>query len=102
LNRPSLRHLKGPNTIRAFLYAREHWPERSFIRTAPAAFMALYNSRLRDGLPRVIYVVSKEVEAPLRGKMGSVLRHKFKRKGKSAFKHALEGLRKDDPSYSSS
>jgi RNase P protein component len=60
--------------------------------------MALYNSRLRDGLPRVVYVVSKEVEAPLRGKMGAILRHKFKRKGKAAFKQALEGLRRDNPS----
>ena len=49
-----------------------------------------------DGLPRVVFVVSTEVEKPLRGKMSSVLRHRFKRRMKTAFRMALEEKRKED------
>ena len=53
-----------------------------------------------DGLPRVVFGVSKDVEKPLRGKLHGCLRHRFKRRGKMAFKIALETLRREDPSIS--
>jgi len=57
---------------------------------------AVYESLRADGLPRVVFGVSKDVERPLRGKLHGCLRHRFKRRGKMALKCAIESLRKEN------
>jgi hypothetical protein len=76
------------------------WPGRPFSAVTSQALEAIYDSLRVDGLPRVIFGVSKEVEKPLRGKMSPVLRHRFKRRGKMALKMALQQLRREDESTS--
>lgn len=88
-------HHSGSIILRAFLYAREKWPTVSFRNVVTPSLEAVYESFRRDGLPRVVFVASKEVEQPLRGKLTSVLRHRFKRRAKLAFKMALEGIRRE-------
>jgi hypothetical protein len=89
-------HELGPIILRAFLYARQKWPHMSFGKVAPQALEAIYDSFRVDGLPRVVFTVMKEVEKPLRGKLNSTLRHRFKRRGKMAFKLAIEQLRREN------
>ncbi len=87
---------KGSNILRGFLYARQKWPNSPFRTVSPQAMEAIYESNRVDGLPRVLFVVSKEVETPLRGKMHGTLRAMFRRRAKVAFKFAIEGLRRED------
>jgi RNase P protein component len=89
-------HLKGPKILQAFLYARKHWPNYPLRSVLSDAMEAIYESRRVDGLPRVIFSVSKEVATPLRGKLQAALRHRFKRVGRTAFKVALETLRREN------
>ena len=58
---------------------------------------AVYDSMRIDGLPRVVFAVGKDVEQGLRGKLHGYLRGKFKRRGRMAFKIAMEEIRKKDP-----
>src|SRR5947207_5517456 len=93
---PACPHESGTFILRAFLYARRKWPWTSFANVASQAMEAVYESLRVDGLPRVIFGVSKDVERPLRGKLHGFLRHRFKRRGKMAFKYAIEGLRREN------
>lgn len=93
---PSAPPSHGSLILRSFLYARQHWPEQPFRNVAAQALEAVNESYRVDGLPRLVFVVSTEVEKPLRGKMSSVLRHRFKRRMKTAFRMALEEKRKED------
>lgn len=68
-----------------------------FANVSSQAMEAVYESLRVDGLPRVVFGVSKDVEKPLRGKLHGCLRHQFKRRGKVAFKIALETLRRENP-----
>ena len=93
---PSAPPCHGSLILRSFLYARKYWPDQPFRNVAAQALEAVNESYRVDGLPRVVFVVSTEVEKPLRGKMSSVLRHRFKRRMKTAFRMALEEKRKED------
>lgn len=98
LTAPVCPHESGSNILRAFLYARKRWPTTPFRTISALALQAVYDSNRVDGLPRAIFVVSKEVEAPLRGKMHGFIRGRFKQRAKAAFKEALEAFRKDNES----
>jgi hypothetical protein len=87
-------HLAGPRILQAFLWARKRFPGRPVLKGLPWSFQAVYESRRVDGLPRVVFVVSKDISVPLRGKMSGVIRHRAKNRGRTAFKLALEGLRR--------
>jgi hypothetical protein len=101
LKGPICPYEKGGNILRAFLYARKHWPTTPFRTVSAQALEAVYESNRVDGLPRVLFVVAKQVEAPLRGKMHGVIRRQFRRRGKTAFKFALQSLRKEKKGISS-
>jgi hypothetical protein len=87
---------QGSLVLRTFLYARKKWPLQPFRQVAAQALEAVRDSQRVDGLPRVVFVVSSEVEKPLRGRMHGVIRHRFKRRMKAAFRIALEEKRKED------
>ena len=86
----------GSNILRSFLYARSKWPYSPYRANAAYAMETIYNTFRVDGLPRVVFVVAKEVQQPLRGKLNAVIRHQFKRRGKAALKRALEELRREN------
>jgi hypothetical protein len=98
LKEPVCPHETGPNLLRTFLYARSKWPDQPFRNCAARASEAVHESNRIDGLPRVVFAVGKGVQALLRGKLHSVIRSKFKRRAKTAFKCALEDLRREDES----
>jgi len=87
----------GSLILRSFLYARKHWPGTAFRNVAAQALEQVNEAWRRDGLPRLVFAVSMEVERPLRGKILSCIRHRFKRRAKVAMRLALEELRKEDP-----
>jgi hypothetical protein len=94
---------KGSNMLRAFLWAREHFPQSNLIEVKEKAVEAVYESHRVDGLPRVIFALAKEVRNPLNIKIqiGGILRHRFKRRARRAFRDAIEELRRKDPSITS-
>jgi len=102
LEGPVCPYEKGSNILRAFLYARKTWPNKQFRTVSAQAMEAVYESNRVDGLPRVLFAVSRETEAPLRGKMHGVIRRRFRRRAKMAFKMAIQYLRKENkgtPAY---
>jgi hypothetical protein len=97
LTAPVIPRVKGSNLLQAFLWARQNAPDKAFLQIYLHAYDAVYAARRIDGLPRVVFLVSKDVAVPLRGSLKSYLRHQFKRRAKEAFRLTLEALRRAEP-----
>lgn len=99
LTQPIAPLAKGPNILRAFLWAREKYPDRNFGEVKDEAMEAVYSSHRVDGLPRIAWTLGKDVRQIVNGrvKVGGVLRHKVKRRARAAFREAVEGALKEDP-----
>jgi hypothetical protein len=95
LTRPAAPYTLGPNILRAFIYARQHYPDIPFRWASAHALQAVYESNRIDGFPRVMFTVSKEVEKLLIGKLHGLLRRRFKTRGRRAFIDALDQLRRE-------
>lgn len=80
----------GTTILRAFIYARQHFPDMAFRWASTKALQAVYESNRIDGFPRVMFSVSKEVEKMLRGKLHGLLRRRFKTRARRAFIAALK------------
>jgi hypothetical protein len=99
LTEPPASQARGPHVLRAFLWAREKYPDRNFNDVRDEAMEAVYSSYRVDGLPRIVFGLGKDVRMIVnnRVKVGGVLRHKVKRRAKAAFREALEGERQINP-----
>jgi hypothetical protein len=99
LTAPIAPYADGTNILRAFLYARGRWPQLGFRNVSSKSMQAVYETNRIDGLPRVVFVVSKGVENLLKGKLHGVLRRRYKKRGRWAFIAALHELKKEDLSH---
>ena len=95
--KPPATYASGPVILRAFLHARTRHGRTPFRMLTDQSLEAVYDSMRIDGLPRVVFAVGKDVEQGLRGKLHGYLRGKFKRRGRVAFRLAMEEIRKQDP-----
>ena len=86
---------EGPTILRAFLWARQHYPHLNFMEVKDRALDAVYQSHRVDGLPRVVFGLLKDVRTVVGAKvqLSGVLRHRFKRRARQAFREAMEQIK---------
>ena len=91
---------EGPIILRAFLWARQNYPTRNFMEVKDIALDAVYQSHRVDGMPRVVFGLMKDVRTVMGTKvrLSGVLRHRFKRRAKQAFREAMEQIMNKSPS----
>jgi hypothetical protein len=82
----------GTTILRAFIYARQHFHDLAFRWASAKALQTVYESNRIDGFPRVMFIVSKEVEKLLTGKLHGLLRRRFKTRARRAFIAALKQI----------
>lgn len=95
LTDPAAPYTLGPNMLRAFIYARQRYPDIPVRWASERAIQAVYESNRIDGFPRVMFNISKEVEKLLIGKLHGFIRRRFKMRGRRAFIDALDQLRRE-------
>lgn len=81
--------------LRSYLYAREMWPEKAYWDVGVEARSAIHDSFRIDGLPRVTFALRGKKE--LEGRLKAFWRIWFLRRGKVAFRKAIEEIRAQNP-----
>jgi hypothetical protein len=86
----------GSRRLRTFLLLRERYPDNLVKEKWEDLFTRTHDMERLEGVPRVAFVLGKEVAKEGLGDTKAALRNRFRRRAKVAFRIALERIRSEE------